>query len=277
MSEPAAEKAALPRQPSSWWRLQLMRLIDVALTATISAALTCLFLLVAALVFSMKESGSAVDWLAALFNGVVAIAAVAAFIVARSWLPQLTTQEGYKLAIELVNDHYICLGIQNSVLTDVSLPVSCIRHQYDRKSMSGSPLTIGELVNTLGLAVQQHKTRWDKMDQIRFRLGTYGLRVSGAFEDRFQELDNAYQAASDAAESILETLKNTHDLHKKHPSTDSELHFQGELIREMYMQYVDMANEQYAVVNKQYQLMADIHKRIFSSCPSIGQLFEVRK
>ncbi|BBV79284.1 TPA: hypothetical protein R8G53_005590 [Citrobacter braakii] len=95
----------------------------------------CLSVLVFILFYQVKNTGSAADWIASLANASMAVTAVLAFKVARSWLPQLTTQEGYKLAIELVNDHYIWLGMQNSVLTDVTLPIRYIQHQVDRESM----------------------------------------------------------------------------------------------------------------------------------------------
>ncbi|WP_162136579.1 hypothetical protein [Serratia plymuthica] len=48
----------------------------VALTAVTNAALICLFLLAPVLQFGLKESGRAADWLATLFNGVVAVTEV---------------------------------------------------------------------------------------------------------------------------------------------------------------------------------------------------------
>lgn len=64
---------------------------------------------------SSEKAGS--DWIAYVANASMAVTAVAR--------PPLAAPadgpEGYKLAIELVNAHYIWLGMQSSVLTDVIL------------------------------------------------------------------------------------------------------------------------------------------------------------
>ena len=248
------------------------------ITGAASAGVACLFVLAVVLFYQVAETGSAADWVASVANAVMAITAVFAFIVARSWLPQLTTQEGYKLAIELVNDHYIWLGVQNSVLTDVTRPVLYIQHQFDRVSFTGSPeVSAGELIKALEQAVQLHKTRRDRMGQIRLRLDTYGLRVTHAYEDRFLALDRAYMHASDAAASILQTLKETQELSKEYPSTDSTLLAKGTLIREMYLPFYRAAEEKNFVVENEFTQMAKIHRDIFSCRPSIGKLFKVEK
>lgn len=236
----------------------------------------CLSVLVFILFYQVKNTGSAADWIASVANVAMAITAVCAFIVARSWLPQLTTQEGYKLAITLINDHYIWLGMQNSVVRDVTLPLACIRHQYDQESMAGSSLIITELITSLEQAVLQHKMRRDTMAQIRFRLGTYGLRDSSAFAERFRALDRAYMLASDAAASILQILKETQDWQNRYPPRNSRLVSDG-YVRELYLPLLSQAEERFKVVSEQFQVMTDTHEKIFASCPTIGQLFEVRK
>jgi len=248
------------------------------IAGTAGGGIACLSVLVFILFYQVKNTGSAADWISSVANASMAVTAILAFKVARSWLPQLTTQEGYKLAIELVNDHYIWLGMQNSVLTDVTLPVRYIRHQVDRVSLTGvSEVSASELIKALEHAVLLHKTRRDKMAQIRLRLGTYGLQVTRVYEDRFLALDSAYMHASDAAASILQTLKDTHELSKKFPSTDSALHVKGELTRELYVPLLSEAWERFRVVNEQFQQMIKIHDAIFSGRPSIGKLFEVRR
>ncbi|WP_336821304.1 hypothetical protein [Cedecea sp. VD22] len=235
-----------------------------------------LSVLLVVLFYQVADSGSAADWIASVANVAMAITAVCAFIVARSWLPQLTTQEGYKLAIELVNEHYIWLGIQNSVMNDVCLPVLYIRHQVDRESLSGSTVSAGELIKTLEQAVLRHKIRRDKMDQIRFRLNTYGLCVSHEYEHRFQALDTAYMHACDAAASILQILKETQALSEQYPSTDSPLEV-GAMTRELYLPFLIQANEIYEKVDKQFQEMIKVHGTIFTDGPSIGKLFKVMR
>lgn len=138
-------------------------------------------------------------------------------------------------------------------------------------------VSAGELINALEQAILLHKSRRDKKAQIRLRLDTYGLRVTSIYEERFLALDTTYMHASDAAASILQTLKDTYGFSKKFPSTDSALYVKGELTRELYAPLLNEAWERFTVVNEQFQQMIEIHDVIFLGRPSIGKLFEVRR
>ncbi len=166
-----------PNEPGvpACWRKIARGAGDIVLTAVISAALTCLVLLVGCLLFGLTETGSAADWLATVFNAIVAVAAGGTFIVARSWLPQLTTQEGYKLAIELVNDHYLGLVPQKSLLKNTSLVFAYICQLQDGENRPGTPVCHEDAIKVLEQSLQEQETKWDTMEQIRRRLGTYGL------------------------------------------------------------------------------------------------------
>lgn len=98
--------------------------------------MACLSVLVFILFYQVSNTGSAAEWIAFVAIVSMAVTAVLAFKVAGSWLPQLTTQEVYKLAIELVNDHYIGLSMQNSIMPDVTLPACSLHPASGRKSKS---------------------------------------------------------------------------------------------------------------------------------------------
>lgn len=241
-----------------------------------SGAVTCLFVLAAVLAYQVAVAGSAADWIASVANAVMAVTAVLAFIVARSWLPQLTTQEGYKLAIQLVNDHYMWLGMQNTVVPDVSMALRYIRHQVDGESMAGSDYTAERIIKDLDEAVLRHKVRRDKMEQIRFCLRTYGLRPAGKYAERFHELDRAYRHAADAAGAILGIAKETYRRFNLYPP-DSRDGAGGSLISEFYTPLMEEAGERFKVLSEQFRQMVELHDTIFSSEPSIGELFVVKK
>lgn len=257
--------------------LKALRSARGSLTAgAASAAVTCLFVLVTVLAYQVAVAGSAADWIASLANAVMAVTAVLAFIVARSWLPQLTTQEGYKLAIQLVNDHYMWLGMQNSVMPDVSMALRYIRHQVDGESMEGSEQTAESIIKKLDEAVLRHKVRRDKMEQIRFCLRTYGLRPAVKYAERFHELDRAYRHAADAAGEILRITEETYRRYNKYPP-DSRDGAGGSLIREIYTPLFEEAWDRFMVLSEQFRQMVKVHDAIFSSEPSVGELFVVKK
>nr|WP_261905556.1 hypothetical protein [Escherichia coli]CAH8250733.1 Uncharacterised protein [Escherichia coli] len=83
-----------------------------------TVAVTCAAIILLGTVLGQAVKKGAAAWLSMLFNGVMALAAVRDYLTARKWVPQLTTQEGYKVAISLVNEEYIYLGMQNPLLSE---------------------------------------------------------------------------------------------------------------------------------------------------------------
>ncbi|EKD5160980.1 hypothetical protein OR235_004572, partial [Enterobacter cloacae] len=62
------------------------------------------------------DKSSYTDWIAAFCNLIMAGATVSAVITARNYLAQFTAQEGYKIAISLVNDDLLKIKEYKSVL-----------------------------------------------------------------------------------------------------------------------------------------------------------------
>lgn len=271
---PLSEREALSSQRASRWQWAG----EIVLTAVVSATTSCLFILVVVLLFGLKESGSAADWLATLFNGVVAISAVAAFMVARSWLPQLTTQEGYKLAIELVNDHYIWLGPQNDLLKGAGLTFTHIRSLKDGDSRAVSKDSNFLIKSGLKLGLLAHKTRRDTMENIRTRLGTYGLENATPVHARFQTLDRAYRDACDAMASFEPILGEVDKILSKYPGYEpcSGKDIWKTVDNEILIQF-ENAEIIYGTLQNKYSEMLLTYSEIFSTRPNIGKLFKVRK
>ncbi|MDX7081726.1 hypothetical protein [Serratia marcescens] len=278
MSEPAPPvpvQAAQVCPPPSWRQ----RIGEVALTAVISAALTCLMLLVVALLFGLKESGSAADWLAVVTNGIVAVGAVGAFVVARRWLPQLTTQEGYKEAIQLVNKHYIWLGHQNSLLKDAGwamtrfneLQADFNAYDYDAYQKAIAPLAT---------SVNKEKLRKDEMERIAFRLNTYGLQFSDQYKTRLEQLEGAFQNTVHAAATLRSHLQTDLNIqHRYHSLHSTNLQIVG-TVSDLHDERVALktdVDQAYKALETLWNQMASDHASIFNHKPAIGDLFVVRR
>lgn len=240
--------------------------------------MACLSVLVFILFYQVKNTGSAADWIASVANASMAVTAVLAFKVARSWLPQLTTQEGYKLAIELVNDHYIWLGPQNNLLREAGRSMAYIRHLQDGKTMEGSTVSYEDMLASLNTVLMEHKNRRDTMEKIRFRLGTYGLCEAPTVHARFEVLDGAYLKACDAAATLREILTEMKNILTLVPTykPGSGMMF-NEPVDEKMMLNRNHAEQTYEKLSENYSLMLNTHSELFSAHPSIGKLFEVRK
>jgi len=238
----------------------------------------CLSVLIFILFYQVKNTGSAAEWIASVANASMAVTAVLVFKVARSWLPQLTTQEGYKLAIELVNDHYIWLGPQNNLLRKAGWSMAYICHLQDGKTMEGSTVSYEDVIASLNTVLIEHKNRRDTMEKIRFRLGTYGLCEAPTIRARFEVLDGAYFKACDAASTLREILTEMKNILTLVPTykPGSGMMF-NEPVDEKLMLNRNHAEQIYEKLSENYSLMLNTYSELFSAHPSIGKLFEVRK
>ncbi|MEN0569821.1 hypothetical protein AAIG30_11355 [Serratia nevei] len=278
MSEPDTPvpvQAAQVRPPPSWRQ----RIGEVALTAVISAALTCFMLLVVALLFGLKESGSAADWLAVVTNGVVAVGAVGAFVVARRWLPQLTTQEGYKEAIQLVNKHYIWLGHQNPLLKDAGWAMTRFNALQADFNAYGYD-AYQEAIAPLATSVNNQKNRKDEVERIAFRLNTYGLQFSDRYKTRLEQLEGAFQNTVHAAATLRSHLRTDlniqHRYHSLHPKNLQTVGTISDLHDERVALKTDV-DQAYKALETFWNQMASAHASIFNHKPAIGDLFVVRR
>ncbi len=267
-----------PGVPACWRKIIARGAGDVVLTAVISTALTCLVLLVGGLLFGLAQTGSAADWLATVFNGIVAVTAVGAFIVARSWLPQLTTQEGYKLAIELVNDHYLGLVPQKSLLTNIRLVFEYICQRQDGENRPGTPVCHEDAIKVLEQSLQEQKSKQDTMEQIRRRLATYGLHEASPVRAHFEALDRTYRDMCQAAAMfgpILDKMNETLKVISDYKPNSGMMYL--EPIDEKLLTYRGKAEQVYKMLETSYAQMQKAYDELFCSYPAIGDLFVVRR
>ncbi|UAN54648.1 hypothetical protein KGP26_29205 (plasmid) [Serratia sp. JSRIV002] len=61
----------------------------------------------------MAKTSDFTNWIIALANITMAFAAIAAWRSARKYLATFFAQEGYRLAIEFINQNIIYLGVKN--------------------------------------------------------------------------------------------------------------------------------------------------------------------
>lgn len=270
-----------PNEPGvpACWRKIARGAGDVVLTTVISAALTCLVLLVGGLLFGLTETGSAADWLAVVTNSIVAVGAVGAFIVARRWLPQLTTQEGYKEAIRLVNDHYISLSEDNRLLSDAKLAKENFDALHDNFN-AHKYAAYRQAVDPLTNSVSEEKTRQEQMARIAFRLNTYGLQFSDHYKTYLEQMEAAFRDTVHLACQLVSLLNTDLDIQRRYESLDGEdLHTSenvGELWEERYALKTKV-DETFKRLQEQWYTMTSAHARIFTHKPAIGDLFVVRR
>lgn len=262
------------RRRSTTWQW-LCNILSTALTAAIGTALLVLLIV---LFYELNLTGSAADWLATLFNAVVAITAIAAFVVARSWLPQLTTQEGYKEAIQLVNEQYIQLGPDNSLGQSAEAAMKAFREQNENNA-SASLSSYSEALNNFSVYLQAADAVLHEIKKTQFRLNTYGLTEAPNYEKPLETMIKEFRASLTEGNRLLDLLFENYECRCKAqmPTRYNELNTHHLILGLK-------ANETAALIEEQYQRfttasanMVAAHQAVFSEKPTIGELFVPRK
>lgn len=225
------------------------------------------------------KNGDTAAWLSMLFNGVMATAAVGAYLTARKWVPQLTTQEGYKEAIILVNDHYMYLGKLNPLLTGAQPAMYCYRGLQKTSSHSSTEdysVTIDVLIN----AILQEQERQDRIEQAEFRLRTYGLYDSPDYAEALAGLKSAFTGSIAAAKTLLAMLQADREMQKKLEDTDNpSMRAMEDIARILHARQRLNASTESAYVHlcRKWDDMVARQGAIFKLHPPVGELFSVRK
>ncbi|QEM94353.1 DUF3450 domain-containing protein (plasmid) [Kosakonia radicincitans] len=231
---------------------------------------------------AIQRSGPA-EWLSALLNLVMAGAAVAAYLTARSWLPQLTTQEGYKLAIHLVNNELIWLGVRNRLSSDAGIVFEIAREAFNGGNIS--PATQGHLeqaIARLERTTKESRRRKDDINDAIFRMKTYGLLVAKDREAHMSEMLHYHENSIGFAKKLLATIRDYHDLRRQFVSQDVSFFRQERDTRLNKLKEDDatmLASAEVALrgVCQHGVMMKDAYAAFNAGDHRIGKLFIVRR
>lgn len=225
------------------------------------------------------KNGDTAAWLSMLFNAVMATAAVGAYLTARKWVPQLTTQEGYKVAISLVNEEYIYLGIQNPLLSEAGRLMSCYNEcLQDPRHISKDDYA--RKIGALSGAVFREKKRKDSIEQAEFRLRTYGLYEDPAYADSLQAMKQSFTDSIDAARTLEALLLGDLEFQKKLDDLDglsANIVTDMEKLSEGRAALKDAIEKAYSNLERKWNDMVILQKAVFNAHPPIGELYAVQK
>ncbi|MDZ7324947.1 hypothetical protein N4G41_25275 [Kosakonia sacchari] len=227
---------------------------------------------------TVKDSGPA-EWLSALLNLVMAGAAVAAYLTARSWLPQLTTQEGYKEAIGLVNDQYIQLGPLNTLGAAAENAVEAFR-KYNETKTGKASAAYAEAVNELVMLLLTADSVQQTIREIRFRLNTYGLKAAEPYAEEIEAMTTAFAQVRGKGWWLVKLMtENLTLIYKatKPPLRYSDLNYDALILDMNKAKTEETIESLYQLFTNVLKEMVDCHDAIFVGEPPIGELFTVRK
>lgn len=221
-------------------------------------------------------------WLSMLFNAVMAAAAVGAFLTARKWLPQLTTQEGYKEAITLVNEILLPLDKWES-LHDCLCRIDHFSNElHQGRQARGNPQAEFTRLDTI-------LSNLDKIpDSIRLqqgRLATYGLKGSEKYQAELSGLEQKFRELLAAAKRLEKRLREDFPLHEQYKKAQKLYGAfktrDHEASLQKAKQTLATSGERIAEARRSfdetYGLLTEVHNRLFQEGPGIGELFVLRK
>ena len=96
------------------------------------------------------DKSSYTDWISAFCNVVIAGATVGAVITARNYLAQFTAQEGYKLAIKLVNEDFPKIKENLSIINQEYVNIDKFFNSMTKETVI-TDITALSLINLLNI------------------------------------------------------------------------------------------------------------------------------
>ncbi|MCB5311820.1 hypothetical protein [Yersinia intermedia] len=177
-------------------------------------ALAALFVvaLIGQFIFSIYsnliDKSSYTDWISAFCNVVMAGATVGAVLIASNYLAQFTAQEGYKIAIELVNDVFPKHEGLKTVVPLCNTALTIINKVLEQESVSGKEKNI--LYNTfmdIDLISKEVDLFYEEVKQLLFKIKTYGLHPSSEREYYFDNFIVNVELANLHLKQFVDELK----------------------------------------------------------------------
>ncbi|EML8489980.1 hypothetical protein WAB73_003209 [Salmonella enterica subsp. enterica] len=221
-------------------------------------------------------------WLTVLLTAVTTRATVGAWSVAQKWLPQLTTQEGYKDAIRLINDHYLWLGEKNNVLCAGAERAAAAFRQLQAQGWTPAQgvASYQAALSCFNADIEESLRHQTRIDMLHAQLATYGLDVAAGYADRVRAIRAALRESLEKARALLIELDG--DLRQRqraceHFSRTNDPDSEYLLFQMKKEKAQQRVAELLGQVTVAWEKMTSTQADIFSQRPTVAQLFDIRR
>lgn len=175
------------------------------------------------------QSSEVSNWVIAGANIVMAFAAVMAFKTAKRYLNEFFAKEGYRHAIEMINENIIHLGIDNRLINICQEVVLSYEKLMDGEYSQESTDKLIKKSQIFNEAVELHKSYLKNINELSFKIEIYGIYVSKekkkSWTDMVLHLDGVIRNSelffshismeAPDFKSILDLLRYPNDLSKQ--------------------------------------------------------------
>lgn len=230
-----------------------------------------LAVLLLAIIFTGTGKGSDVsNWVIAGANIAMAAAAVKAWRAAQKFLGEFFAQEGYRLAIALINENIIHLGIDNEFTTLANNAIAvCTKLDGDRYTRVNHTLYT-TAVKQLETLQTRHVAILENMRSLSFRMETYGIHAAEVKKEPLIAMVLALDEMNRLGAELLGHIRNDTGAY--------DLVLCGGIYKEQFnSNYLPLMKTLMVSINCQWNLMVDNRAQLLSGGKHARTLFVVRE
>ncbi|WP_134691183.1 hypothetical protein [Enterobacter hormaechei] len=211
------------------------------------------------------------NWIIAFANIAMAAAAVGAWRAARKFLSEFFAQEGYRLAIALINENVIHLGIDNEFTMRSQEAIVICRQLHGEKHSRSNLDRFRHALNQLVTLHNHHRTWLGNIRSLSFKMETYGIDAAEGKKAALTEMILALDNMILEGESLLSLLREDFSKYELKVKTNTNLFmpFSSESLADM--------EETHLRINGEWNRMVSCRNKLLSEGKHARTLFVVRE
>lgn len=211
------------------------------------------------------------NWIIAFANIAMAAAAVVAWRGARRFLSEFFAQEGYRLAIEFVNENVIHLGINNEFILRAQKALAVCSELNGKRHSEQDNKRFAYAVSQLEALLISHNDWLNNMRSLSFRMETYGIYAAENKKKAMAEMVIALDSMILLGERALGNLKNDSNLYNGYVSDSVQR------LQPFKSSHLSETRELLKEINKEWNLMVLERDKFLSGGKHAKELFTVRE
>ncbi|KLR21070.1 hypothetical protein ABR28_15590 [Enterobacter hormaechei subsp. hoffmannii] len=211
------------------------------------------------------------NWIIAFANIAMAAAAVGAWRAARKFLSEFFAQEGYRLAIALINENVIHLGIANEYTLRAQKAIVVCRQLHGEAHTDDKLILFRQRLDEL-ITLHGHHSTWLRNSRsLSFRMETYGIYAAEGKKAALAEMMIALDSMVQQGEILLSLLRKDFGTYEQKIKKRENLYmpFRSEHLAEM--------EENLQRITGEWNLMVSSRDKLLSEGKHARTLFVVRE
>jgi len=231
-----------------------------------------LVVLILLIVFNGTAKTSDVsNWIIAFANIAMAAAAVGAWRAARKFLSEFFAQEGYRLAIALINENVIHLGIDNEYTVRAQETIMVCQQLHRHVHTDDKLILFRQRLEQLITLHEHHRTWLRNSRSLSFRMETYGIYAAEGKKVALAEMMIALDSMVQQGEILLLHLRKDFGTYEQKIKKKTNLYMP---FRSKYLTEMEKAFQR---INKEWNLMVSCRTELLSEGKHARTLFVVRE